>query len=38
MYVKLNDVFDLNNLDQQRLCKSFGLRVPPRIFIKPKTE
>jgi len=38
MYVKLNDVFDLKELDQIRLCRSFGLTHPPRISIKPKLD
>ena len=36
MYVKLNDVFDIHNLDQSKLCRSFGLKNPPRIIIKDK--
>ncbi len=38
MYVKLNDVFNLKELDQLRLCKSFGLKNPPRISIKYKAN
>lgn len=37
MYVKLSDVFDLNLLDQNNLCKSFGMKKPPRISFKKNT-
>jgi ATP-dependent RNA helicase DDX18/HAS1 len=33
---KLPDVFDLNALERTKVCKSFGFKLPPPVYINNK--
>ncbi len=34
LYSKLQNVFDLKELDTKKVCKSFGFTEPPKVYIK----